>query len=152
MVDDGSALDILYLNAYKKMGLTEDDLDPNSSPLYGFTRDHIIPKEVAKLTIIMEEHPRTSTVLSNFLVVDAPSAINGIIRRLLLKALKAVTSIYHLIMKFPTVEGTSEMRGNQCDLRECYNKSLWIAKKDNRSRTSVGKVVASFSKRLDVIE
>ena len=31
MVDDGSASDILYLNAYKKMGLTEDDLDPNSS-------------------------------------------------------------------------------------------------------------------------
>ena len=44
MVDDGSTMDILYLNAYKKMGLTEDDLDPNSSPLYGFTVDHIIPK------------------------------------------------------------------------------------------------------------
>ena len=81
MVDDGSAVDILYLNAYKRMGLIEDDLDPNSSPLYRFTRDHVIPKGVAKLTIIMEEHPRTSIVLANFLVVDAPSAINGIIGR-----------------------------------------------------------------------
>ena len=29
MVDDGSAVDIIYLNAYKRMGLTKNDLDPN---------------------------------------------------------------------------------------------------------------------------
>ena len=39
MVDDNSAVDILYLNSYKKMGLSKDDLDPNSSLLYSFTRD-----------------------------------------------------------------------------------------------------------------
>ena len=72
MVDDGSEVDILYMNAYKRMGLTEDDLDPNSSPLYGFTRDHVVPKVVAKLTITIEEHPQTLTILANFLVVDAP--------------------------------------------------------------------------------
>ena len=72
MVDDGSTADILYLNAYKKMGLTKDDLDPNSSPLYDFTRNHIIPKGVAKLTVTVGEHLRTPTVLANFLVVDAP--------------------------------------------------------------------------------
>ena len=44
MVDDGSTMDILYLSAYKRMGLTEDDLDPNSSPLYNFTGDHVVPK------------------------------------------------------------------------------------------------------------
>ena len=71
MVDDGSAVNILYLNAYKRIGLTEGDLDPNSSPLYGFTRDHVVPKGEAKLTIIVGEHPRTLTVLTNFLVIDA---------------------------------------------------------------------------------
>ena len=53
MLDDGSAADILYLNAYERMDLTKDDLDPNSSPFYGFTRDHVVPKGVVKLTIIM---------------------------------------------------------------------------------------------------
>ena len=43
MVDNGSAMDILYLNVYKRIGLTEDDLDLNSSPLYRFTGDHVIP-------------------------------------------------------------------------------------------------------------
>ena len=56
MVDDSITVDILYLNAYKKMGLTEDDLDPNSSPFYGITRDQDIPKGVAKLTMIVGEH------------------------------------------------------------------------------------------------
>ena len=109
MVEDGSIVDILYLTAYKRMGLTEDDLDPNSSPLYGFTRDHVFPKKVAKLTIMVGEHPQTLIVLANFLVVDAPSAINGIIGRSLLKALKVATSIYHLTMKFPMAEGTGEV-------------------------------------------
>ena len=40
MVDDGSTIDILYLNAYKRMGMAESDLNPTTSQLYGFTRDH----------------------------------------------------------------------------------------------------------------
>ena len=63
------------------MGLTEDDLDPNSSPFDGFIRDQVAPKVVAKLTIMVGKYPRTSTVLANFLMVDAPSTINKIIGR-----------------------------------------------------------------------
>ena len=106
------------------MGLIKDDLDPNSSALYGINGDHIVPKRVVKLTIIVGEHLRTSIVLANFLVVDALSAINGIIGRPFLKALKAATSIYHITIKFPTAEGIGEIRGDQYNSRECYNKSL----------------------------
>ena len=147
-VDDGSAMDILYLNAYKRMSLTEDDLDPNSSQLYGFTGDHVVPKGVAKLTITVGEHPWTLTVLANFLVVDALSAIKEIIGRPLLKALKSATSIYHLNMKFPIAKRIGKVRSNQYDLKECYNKSLRIAEKDIRlPRVSLRKAVASSSKR-----
>ena len=154
MVDNGSAIDILYLNAYKRMGLTEDNLDPNNSPLYGFSRDHVVLKwGVAKLTRTIGEHPQTSTVLANFLVVDAPSTINRIIGRPLLKFLRWLPSIYHLTMKFSMAKGIGEVRGNQYDLRECYNKPFRIAKKDNKSpRTRVGKVMLSSSKRSDVTE
>ena len=67
MVDDGSVADILYIKAYKKMGLIEDELDPNNFPLYGFIEDHVIPKGIVKLTVTVGEHPRTSTVLTNSL-------------------------------------------------------------------------------------
>ena len=108
MVDEGSVVDIIYLDAYKRMGLGENALSPTTSLLYEFIRDHIVPKGMAKLAIIVGEHPRTSTII-------APSAINGIIRRLILKVLKAITSIYHLIIKFPIIEVIGEIRGCQYD-------------------------------------
>ena len=57
MVDDGSIIDILYLNVYKRMNLSENDLNPTTTPLYRFTRDHVVPKGTKKLTITMGEFP-----------------------------------------------------------------------------------------------
>ena len=152
MVDDGNAVDILYLNAYKRMGLTRR-LGPQQLPILWLHGDHVVPKGVEKLIITIGEHPQTSTVLDNFFVVDALSAINRIIARPLLKALKMANSIYHLTMKFLTAEGTCKVQGNQYDSRECYNKSSRIAEKDNRSlMASLGKTVASSSKRSGVTE
>jgi hypothetical protein len=52
-------------------------------------------------------------VIVDFLVVDRPSAYNIIIGRSTLNKLRAITSTYHLMMKFPTKEGIGELRGNQ---------------------------------------
>ena len=43
ILDDDSIVDILYLDAYKRMRLTENELSPTTSPLYGFSGDHVIP-------------------------------------------------------------------------------------------------------------
>ena len=94
ILDDGSAIDILYLDAYKRLGLTDNELNPTTSLLYGFTVDHLISRGTAMLTMTVREHPRVLTVVAKFRVVDFPSAINGTIGRPPLKALKAVTSIY----------------------------------------------------------
>ncbi|PON71845.1 hypothetical protein PanWU01x14_070320, partial [Parasponia andersonii] len=64
-----------------------------------------------------------------------PSAFNALLRRLILKELRAVTSIYHLAMKFPTQQGVGEVCGNQYDTRTCYNNSLKLAVKDATPRT-----------------
>ena len=104
-------MEILYLDIYKRMGMAGNALSPATSPFYGFTRKQIILKGTAKLAIIVGEYPRTSTVIADCLVVDCSSLINRIIGRPLLKVLKAVTSIYHLNIKFPTNEGTGEVRG-----------------------------------------
>ena len=113
LVDNGSTVDINYLNAYKRIGLTESELRPSTSFLYSFTRDHMIPKGTIKLAVTVGEHLRVSTVMTEFLVVDCPSTFNGVIRRPLLKALKVVTSIYYLTnyltMKFPIVKGTGQV-------------------------------------------
>ena len=113
LVDNGNAVDIIYLDGHKRMGLNEGDLSPTTTPLYWFTRDHVISKGRIKLVVTVGEHPRASTLMTKFLIVDYLSAFNGVIGRLFLKALKAMTSRYHLIMKFPTAEGTGQVRGSQ---------------------------------------
>ena len=99
-------MDIIYLDAYKRMGLNESELNLTTLPFYGFTKDHVIPKGTIKLLVMVGEHPRVSMVMTEFLIVDCPFVFNGVIGRSLLKALKEITSIYHLTMKFPTTEGT----------------------------------------------
>ena len=128
-------VDIIHLDAYKKMGLTKSELSPSILPLYDITCERMIPKGTIKLAGMVEEHLWESTMMREFLIVDYPSAVNGIIGSPLLKALKAVTSIYYLMMKFPTTEGAGQVRGSQYDSRECYNKSLKPAGKELNTAT-----------------
>ena len=66
LVNNGSAIDILYYDIYQQTGLTESDLNPTTSPLYGFTGDHVIPKGTIKLAVTVGDHPWTSTVVIEF--------------------------------------------------------------------------------------
>ena len=88
-VDNGSTVNIIYIDAYKRIGVPKSEFSPMT------TGDHVISKGTIKLVVTMGEHPRVSTVMIEFLVVDSQLAFNGVIGRSFLKALKAVTSIYH---------------------------------------------------------
>ena len=79
------------------------------------------------LPMTVGEHPRVSTMIVDFLIIDCPSAYNVVIDRPTLKALKVITSIYHLTMKFAIAEEIGYVRGSQYDSRECYNQSVRMA-------------------------
>ena len=66
-------------------------------------------------------------MMIDFLVVKCLLAFNGVLGRPILKALKVVTSIYCLTMKFLTAARIGQVRGRQCDSRECYSRSLELA-------------------------
>ena len=53
-------------------------------------------------------------------MVDCSSAYNAILGRSTLNSLKAVSSTYHLMIKFPTDYGVGELHGNQVAAHECY--------------------------------
>ena len=57
LVDNGSAVDIIFLDAYKRMGLIESKLSPMTSPLYKFMGDCVILKGTIKLEVAVGEHP-----------------------------------------------------------------------------------------------
>ena len=53
-------------------------------------------------------------------MVDCSFSYNAIIGRPTLKSWKAVTSTYHLSVKFPTEYGIGQAQGDQLAARECY--------------------------------
>ncbi|PON66053.1 hypothetical protein PanWU01x14_112800, partial [Parasponia andersonii] len=50
LVDNGSAVDILYYDAFKKMGLNESDMKPAVTSLYRFTSNSIMPRGMIEKT------------------------------------------------------------------------------------------------------
>ena len=58
LVDNGSSIDILYYQAFERMGLKVSDLKPSPNPIYGFIRDSVIPLRVISLPMTLGEYPR----------------------------------------------------------------------------------------------
>jgi hypothetical protein len=101
LVENRSSIDILYWPAFQQMRIDQDRIKPFGSPLVGFGREQVQPIGIISLPMTVGTTPRLSTVMVDFLVVDRPSAYNAIIGRPTLNKLRATTSTYHIMMKFP---------------------------------------------------
>ena len=80
----------------------------------------MLPLGAVTLTVVAGDYPQQITKDVTFLVVDYLSAYNAILRRPTFNSWKAVTSTYHLMIKFPTDYRMGELQGNQVAARECY--------------------------------
>ena len=72
------------------------------------------------LLVVVRAYPQQIAKEVNFLVIDYLSSYNAIIKRPKLNNWKAVKSIYHLSVKFPTDYGIGQVQGDQLAARECY--------------------------------
>ncbi|KAL5578188.1 hypothetical protein UlMin_019887 [Ulmus minor] len=102
------------------MNLVGVKVEPTSSSLSGFTGDSISSEGILNLPVKLGSTPCQHIQAVDFILVDYPSPYNAIIGRPTLNKIQAVTSTYHLLVKFPTVEGIGILRGNQTESREIY--------------------------------
>ena len=102
------------------MELGRDQLRLMYSPLVGFGGTKVQLMGTITLPMVVGAHPQQVTRDVNFLVVDCSSSYNAIIERPTLNSWKAVTSTYHLSVKFPTEYRVGEVQGDQLATRECY--------------------------------
>ena len=102
------------------MRLGRDQLRPVCSPLIGFGGMKVQPVGTIPLPVVVGSYPQQITREVNFLVVDCSSSYNAIIGRPTLNNWKAITSTYHLLVKFPTKYGIGQAQGDQLATRECY--------------------------------
>ena len=118
--DNGSSTDILYYPAFQQMRFGRDLLRLVCSPLIGFGGMKVQPVGTVTLPVVVGLYLQQITKSVNFLVVDCSFSYNAIIGRPSLNSWKAVTSTYHLSVKFPTKYGIRQVQGDQLTARECY--------------------------------
>lgn len=94
------------------------------TPLYGFSGHSIQPHGGVKLLVTIGSHLAQATVMNNFLIVDTPEVYNAIIGKLTLNTLQAITSKYHLVLKFSTLARVEVVCGNQVKAFRCYALAL----------------------------
>ncbi|KAL5544796.1 hypothetical protein UlMin_008580 [Ulmus minor] len=120
LIDNGSSADILFRSTLNRMNLVGAKFEPIKSALYGFTGDSVSSEGVLNLPMELGTHPCQHIQSVNFVVVDCPSSYNAIIGRPTLNAIRAVTSTYHLLVKFPTVGGIGVLKGDLQESRDIY--------------------------------
>ncbi|XP_057505527.1 uncharacterized protein LOC130788840 [Actinidia eriantha] len=126
LVDNGSSVDILFISAFNKMKMGLDKLHLFHSPLVGFGGNTTHPLGWIKLPVTLGAEPHQITLWQDFIVVDCPSSYNAILGRPTLGGAKAITSTYHLKIKFPTSTGIGEIRGDQKVARQCFISAMKV--------------------------
>ena len=114
---------------FERIGLKVSDLKPSPNPVYVFTGDSVVPLGVIPLLMTLREYSRQSCVMADFLVIDQPSTFNVVLGRPSIRELRAITSIHHFLMKFPTPRGVGEVKGDQQESRQCYHQAVKAASK-----------------------
>ncbi|KAL5564790.1 hypothetical protein UlMin_027954 [Ulmus minor] len=120
LVDNGSSADILFKSTFNIMNLVGVKIESTASSLSGFTGDSISSEGILNLPVELGSSPCQHIQAVDFVLVDCPSPYNAIIGRPTLNKIRAVTSTYHLLVKFPTVGGIGILRGDQTESREIY--------------------------------
>ena len=120
LVDNESSIDILYYPAFQQMRLEREQLIPTNTPLVGFKGIRVYSLGTVTLLMMVEDYPQQITKDVTFLVIDCSFVYNAILGRPTLNSWQAVTSTYHMMIKFSTEYGVGKVRGDQVATRECY--------------------------------
>ena len=115
LVDQGSAVEIMYLDLYKGLNLKPKDLTTYDSPLVSFRGKTVTPRSQIRLPI----QTGLDVVEVDFIVMDAYLPYTAIMARPWLHALEAISSTLHQKVKYSLDGQVKEIVGNQSMVRQC---------------------------------
>nr|GEU59133.1 reverse transcriptase domain-containing protein [Tanacetum cinerariifolium] len=104
-IDGGSSMEILYEHCFNRLQpQIKSQMVPATTSLTGFRGETIWPLGQLRLLVIIGNATHSTKAWMKFIVVKSLSPYNGIIGRPRLKAIQAVPSTVHGMLKF-SVEG-----------------------------------------------
>ena len=115
LVDQGSAVEVMYPNLYKGLNLKPEDLSTYDSPLVSFEGKIVIPKGQIRLPI----QTSSDVVEVDFIIVNTYSPYTAIVARPWLHAQGAVSSTLHQKVKYPSEGQVKKIMGNQTMAKQC---------------------------------
>nr|GEW43338.1 reverse transcriptase domain-containing protein [Tanacetum cinerariifolium] len=105
-IDGGSSMEILYEHCFNRpRPEIKSQMVPATTSLTGFSGETIWPLGQLRLLVIIGDATHSTKAWMNFMVVNSFSPYNGIIGRPGLKAIQAVPSTVHGMLKFPVEWG-----------------------------------------------
>ena len=120
LVDTGSSANIIFAAALADMGAELEKINRRTTVLIGFSGEQKFT--IGEITLPV--YARWINKMTNFLVLDCPSAYNIIIGRPWIHRMRVVSSTYHQVLKFPTKRGIQEIRGDKVASKGCYQTTL----------------------------
>nr|GEY76257.1 reverse transcriptase domain-containing protein [Tanacetum cinerariifolium] len=119
-IDGGSSKEILYEHCFNRLRLEiKNQMVPAITSLTGFSGETIWPLGQTKLLMTIGDATHSTKSWMNFTVVKSMSPYNGIIGRPGLKAIQAVPSTVHGMLKFPVEGGIATIRSTILIPTEC---------------------------------
>ena len=100
MINTCSSTDILYFDAFQKLGFSTNNYNPMFSSFMGFMSDFISPLGTMNLHVIFGDEHCSKMMLARFMIIDIYLAYNAIIGRSMPNRLRAMVSAYHMVLKF----------------------------------------------------
>ncbi|XP_074332245.1 uncharacterized protein LOC141670127 [Apium graveolens] len=140
LIDNSSLVNILFKHTMDQMKLGSlRSNECREDPLYGVENNLVPIQGSLYLQVIFGLAPNQVTYVIKFYVINTPSSYNGIIGRLALTRIQAITSISHLKIKFPTSTGIGEVKGDYEVAERCYSQALVNAEtqQDNKRKAIV---------------
>ena len=120
LVNQGSAVEIMYPDLYKRLNLKSENLTAYASLLISFEGKTVIPKCQIRLPIQTD----SEVVEVDFIVVDSYSPYTAIVARPWLHALGVVSSTLYQKVKYPSEGLVKEILGNQSVARQCMMAAI----------------------------
>jgi hypothetical protein len=115
LVDNGSSADIIFVDAYEKMDLSKNLLQPLDTPLYGFGGRVIHEIGKVSLPVSFGTIQNARTEYLSFDVVEICYPYNRILGRGFLNKLEAIIHQAYLCVKIPATQGVITIWGHQND-------------------------------------